>query len=175
MGKTIKYPLVNLCQNIYRNLDLHTPKARSITTLVLACAILYFSSACVDGFNFGVIRYCLSPYPESPGSHPLALLVSSIWNIAELQNMKESCTDPGHLQTTFVNVKKRRFVSTNIYLGYVLPFSCTQLYIINKLISPFHRYLTTLIFIKFIVVFHLQFWVSIPIMLGPKHSNQKEM
>ena len=111
-----KYPLVNLCQNIYRNLDLHTPKARSITTLVLACAILYFSSACVDGFNFGVIRYCLSPYPESPRSHPLALLVSSIWNIAELQNMKESCTDPGHLQTIFVNLKKRRFVSTNIYI-----------------------------------------------------------
>jgi hypothetical protein len=72
-------------------------------------------------------------------------------------------------------MKKRRFVSTNIYLGYLLPLSCTQLFIINTLISPFHRYLTTLIFIKFIVVFHLQFWVSIPIMLVPKHSNQKEM
>ena len=106
MGKTIKYPLVNLCQNNYRNLDLHTPKARSIRTPVLACVILYFSSACVDGFNFGVIRYCLSPYPESLRSHPLALLVSSIWNNAELMNMKESCTDPDHLQTIFVNLKK---------------------------------------------------------------------
>ena len=109
-----------------------------------------FSSACVAGFNFGVIRYCLSPYPESPRIHPLAFLVSSIWNNAELQNMKESCTDPGHLQTIFVNLKKRRFVSTNIYLGYLLPLSCTQLFIINKSISPYRRYLTTLIFIKFI-------------------------
>jgi hypothetical protein len=64
--------------------------------------------------------------------------------------MKESCTDPGHLQTIFVNLKKGRFVSTNIYLGYLLPFSCTQLFIINKSISPFRRYLITLIFIKFI-------------------------
>ena len=58
--------------------------------------------------------------------------------------------DPGHLHAIFVNLKKRRFVSTNIYLGYLLPFSCTQLFIINKSISPYRSYLTTLIFIKFI-------------------------
>jgi hypothetical protein len=68
---------------------------------------LYFSSACVDGFNVWVNRfYCLSPYSESPRSHPPALLVSSIWNNAELLNMNESCTDTGHLQTICVNLKK---------------------------------------------------------------------
>jgi hypothetical protein len=60
-----------------------------------------------------------------------------------------------------------------MYLGYVWSFRRTQLFIIKKLISPFHRYLTTLIFIKFIVVFLFQFWAPIPKMFGPKHSKKE--
>jgi hypothetical protein len=60
------------------------------------------------GFINGVISHFFNGYPESPSSQPFIPVIAS--GIPELFKMKESCVEPGHFTTIFVNLEEE-----NIY------------------------------------------------------------
>lgn len=58
------------------NLLFNMPKVCSMRTLVLQCAPLYLSWWTSEGFKYGVMRYFLRAYPESPNSMPCICPIS---------------------------------------------------------------------------------------------------
>ena len=101
--------LIPWCRQL--NLFFHQPNVRSMQHLVFIWALLNFSWHGSVGLRYGVIRKLLHAYPLSPRINPSCTdrWDSSKWvHTCEHLIMWLSCTRPGHLATTFLNLPEKK-------------------------------------------------------------------
>lgn len=100
---------------MHRNLDLRSSKLRSTVFLVSIWEALYISSGWLEGLITGVSGHGLKKYPLSRRSQP-----SGTVNVL-FSRINESCVEPCHLETLFMNLSLLLHTPWTLIEWYLFP------------------------------------------------------